>query len=247
MPVISFVNPKGGAGKSTAAIILATEIAHGGASVTIIDADPNYPIHDWAKLPGKPDKIAVLSRVTHQQDPDKDPNEIVVTSDNIMDLIERATTRSTFVIVDLEGTADIIVADAVAMSDLVMIPTQISPLDVKQAARAAKLVHREGKKSRRHIPFVMMITRSSAAIVSSTDKDIEATFRQFDIPLTKTRLIERAPFKQIMLKGGSLYDLDQEKESVQNAIHNAREYTREIIGLIKQTAKPTTTTDKAVA
>ena len=64
MAVIAFANPKGGAGKSTAALVLATELAISGAQVTIIDADPNWPIHDWSKLPNKPKNIEVLSRVT---------------------------------------------------------------------------------------------------------------------------------------------------------------------------------------
>ena len=50
MPIISFANPKGGAGKTTSALILATELAAKGAQVAIIDADPekkasNYPHH----------------------------------------------------------------------------------------------------------------------------------------------------------------------------------------------------------
>ena len=41
MPAIVFASPKGGAGKSTSAVVLATELAGQGAGVTIIDADPN--------------------------------------------------------------------------------------------------------------------------------------------------------------------------------------------------------------
>ena len=40
MPVISFANPKGGAGKTTTALLLAGELASKDALVTIIDADP---------------------------------------------------------------------------------------------------------------------------------------------------------------------------------------------------------------
>ncbi len=40
MPVISFANPNGGAGKTTFALILATQLSENGASETIIDADP---------------------------------------------------------------------------------------------------------------------------------------------------------------------------------------------------------------
>lgn len=234
MPVIAFANPKGGAGKSTSAVVLATELALSGAGVTLIDADPNYPIHDWAKLPNKPRTIDVLSRVTHAQDEEKPAADFVVTPDNIIDLIEEASARSAFVIVDLEGTADVMVGDAVAMSDLVIIPTQISPMDVKQAARAARLVHKQSKIGRRRIPFAMLITRDNTAIKSSTDKAIEAKFIEFKIPIFSTRLIERAAFKEIMLKGGTLEDLDQQKPSVRNAIANARAYSREVVDLMRQ-------------
>ena len=40
MPVITFANAKGGAGKTTAALILATELASRGHRITILDADP---------------------------------------------------------------------------------------------------------------------------------------------------------------------------------------------------------------
>jgi chromosome partitioning protein len=47
MPTIVFASPKG-AGKSTSAVVLATKLAGQGASVTIIDADPNKPVSRWA-------------------------------------------------------------------------------------------------------------------------------------------------------------------------------------------------------
>src|SRR5207245_11710426 len=47
MPTISFIQPKGGAGKSTSALILPTELAKG-AKAGVIDADPNAPIAKWA-------------------------------------------------------------------------------------------------------------------------------------------------------------------------------------------------------
>ena len=56
MPTIVFASPKGGAGKSTSAVVLATELAGRGATVAIIDADPNKPVSRWANRPGKPDE-----------------------------------------------------------------------------------------------------------------------------------------------------------------------------------------------
>ena len=55
MPTISFASSKGGAGKSTSAVLLATELAQHGTTVTIIDADPNQPVLRWSKKTGKPE------------------------------------------------------------------------------------------------------------------------------------------------------------------------------------------------
>ncbi|WP_218017099.1 ParA family protein [Gluconobacter albidus] len=40
MPVIAIASPKGGAGKSTTAVILGTQLAHYGAEVTLLDCGP---------------------------------------------------------------------------------------------------------------------------------------------------------------------------------------------------------------
>ncbi len=48
MPTIVFVSPKGGVGKTTAALLLSLELAAARA-VTVIDADPNHPIAAWGK------------------------------------------------------------------------------------------------------------------------------------------------------------------------------------------------------
>jgi chromosome partitioning protein len=54
MPTIVFGSPKGRAGKSTSAVLLATQLAGLGTPVTLIDADPNKPLSRWAKLPASP-------------------------------------------------------------------------------------------------------------------------------------------------------------------------------------------------
>ena len=47
MPVIVTASSKGGAGKSTMTLVLAQALDAMGATVTIIDADPNRPILRW--------------------------------------------------------------------------------------------------------------------------------------------------------------------------------------------------------
>ena len=83
MPVVAMVSSKGGAGKTTSALILAGEIASAGRSVIMVDADPNQPLQAWAERPGKPDNIEVV---------------IDESADTIIDTIEDAKSRSDFVL-----------------------------------------------------------------------------------------------------------------------------------------------------
>jgi chromosome partitioning protein len=66
MPTIVFASPKGGVGKSTAAVLLATELASHGGSVTMIDADPNRPPTQWGARPGRPEKLTVIATTTEE-------------------------------------------------------------------------------------------------------------------------------------------------------------------------------------
>ena len=115
MPTIAFVSPKGGAGKSTSALLLATALAKV-SEVTIIDADPNHPIGDWAAGGNAPPKLKVVSNT--------EDDDTIVTEKNIVARIGDAASKTPIVIVDLEGTASKTVLYAIAEADLVIIPTQ---------------------------------------------------------------------------------------------------------------------------
>lgn len=218
MPTIVFANPKGGAGKTTSALILATELARY-AGVTIVDADPNRPITDWARLPGKPDAITVASDVGEE---------------TILDVIDEAAERTPFVIVDLEGTASTVVAYAIGRADLVLIPLQAKQLDGKQAARAIGLVERQQKAFRKTIPHAVLMTRTSTAIRSRGLRAILDQLRGHEVAVLDVELIERTAFDAFIAYGGTLEDLDpREVSGVDKAIANARAYAAAVIELLR--------------
>lgn len=221
MPVISFVSPKGGAGKSTSALLLATELAQKGAGVTVIDADPLGWISDWAGKPDKPDSLVVVGR----------PNE-----ETIIDQIEAAQQQSQFVIVDLEGTANMLVAFAISQSDLVVIPTQPSHMDGRGAVQAIKLIKQQEKAMRRKIPFAVLFTRVKAAIRTRTQGDLEKQLHTADIPVFQTQLLEREAYRLLFSYGGALEKLPTNTYKLNDAVVNARAFAGEVIALIKELA-----------
>jgi chromosome partitioning protein len=219
MPTIAFASPKGGAGKTTAALVLATEIARKGAAVTIIDADPNKPVTDWAKLPGRPDNLTVISDVTEE---------------SIIEEIEAAEQRTPFVIIDLEGTASVAVAYAISRADLVIVPTQGSQLDAKQAGRAIRLIKQQEKAFRRKIPHAILFTRTSAAIRPRTLRHIQEQFEKHEVVVFDTQLIERDAFRALFSFGGTLDSLKRgEVSNLAAAIINARAFAREVVARLQ--------------
>jgi chromosome partitioning protein len=231
MPTIVFASPKGGAGKSTAAVLLATELAERGATVTIIDADPNKPVSRWAKRPGKPANLAVLADVTE---------------DTVIDAIEQAATESAFVVVDLEGTASMTVGYAISRADLVVIPTQGSQLDAAEAVKAIKLVRRQERAFGKTIPLAVLFTRTSSAIRPRSLQSIEVEFRQNEIRMFGTQIHERDAYRAIFSFGGTLSGLDPSQvTNIKAATANARAFAAEVIALLKGQAPAGTTAEAA--
>ncbi len=219
MPVIAFANPKGGAGKTTSALLLVSELARRGAEVAIIDADPEKWISQWGVLPGRPSNIAIVSDVTE---------------DSIVDQVEEAASKAQFVIVDLEGTASLMVANAIGMSDLVIIPTQGSSMDAKGAAKTIRLIRNQARMARRDISHAVLLTRTSAAVASRAIRNVRDQLDQAGIPVFQTSLVERAAYRDILDYGGLLADLDRTQVSnVEKAVENAQAFAREVVARLK--------------
>ena len=234
MPVIAFVSPKGGVGKTTSATLLATQLASQ-AQVVVIDADANHPVAAWAKLRGCPANLRVVSEG--------------ITEETIVDRIDEAASDAPFVIVDCEGSANLTVAYAIGTADLVVIPMQGSQLDASQAARALQLVKRAERQGRRTIPHVILLTRTPAAIRSRTLTSIHEQLRQHGVALLQTELHERDAYRAMFSFGGTLDTLDPDHVGgLDKARVNARAYAAEIVALLKaKEGAPTRTPEREVA
>jgi chromosome partitioning protein len=225
MPVITVSSPKGGAGKTTAVTILATILAEQGAAVTVIDADPNKNILDWSKLPGRPANLTVIGEVTEE---------------TIVDQIEAAAENTSFVIVDLEGTASLMVSYAISMSDFVVIPVQGSQLDAKQAARQMKLIKAQERIANRPIPFAVLFTRTNPAVIPKTLRFIEERFLELSVPMFTTKLYDREAFRAIFSYGGSVSGLKEKGVSnLEAAFKNAHEFAAELVERLRNGNKAT--------
>jgi chromosome partitioning protein len=219
MPTIIFASPKGGAGKSTSAVILATELALKGAPVTIIDADPNKPVSQWAQRAGRPENVTVVADISEA---------------TIIDEIENAGQKTPFVVVDLEGTASMMVAYAISRADLVIIPTQGSQLDAKEAARAIGLIRQQEKAFHKKIPYAILYTRTSSAIRPRTLQHIQTEFHKHGIRAFQTHIHEREAYRALFSFGGTLESLNPGHVSnLTAAVINARAFAGEVVSMLR--------------
>ena len=219
MPTIVFASSKGGAGKTTAAIVLASELAQHNTSVTLIDADPNQHSAKWAMKDGCPSNIKLVEKSTEE---------------TIIDDIDNAQEQTAFVLVDLEGTASMAVASAISRADLVITLCQGSQDDADEAAKTIKLVNRQAKVLNRSIPFAVLMTRTNPAITPRTLKHIMNEFRDAGVDIFKTSLIDREAFRAIRSFGGTVNDLDPKQVSgIEKATANAHALAVEVIERIK--------------
>lgn len=222
MPVITMLSPKGGVGKTTTALILATEMASMGSRVVMIDADPNFPLARWSGKEGKPNNIEVL--------PEVDEDEIIGT-------IDQARRRADYVIVDLEGKASARATNALMMSNLALIPIQGSELDAVEAARAFKVVRNAGIARNRPLPFAAVLTRTPAS-VRLWPRDLKAVVSNLEaggIPMIPTVLAERGAFRGLFSMGGTLNDMTSaDVGSLDSARKNAAAFTYDVLSLLTE-------------
>jgi chromosome partitioning protein len=218
MPTIVFASSKGGVGKSTSAVLLATELAGTGHSVTIIDADPNKPVTDWAGQGDIPNSLKVIGEVSEK---------------SIIEIIDNEAPLSTFLIIDLEGSASMMAAYAISRADLVILPVQGSHLDAKEAAKSVQLVRQQEKAFNKRIPYTVLFTRTSAAVRSRTLKDVISQIDEAGFPVFNTEVIERDAFKAIFSFGGTLHSLDAKQVSgLEGARGNARAFAAEVLDIL---------------
>jgi chromosome partitioning protein len=222
MPTVVFASPKGGAGKSTSAAVLACELARSGAGVVVVDADPNRPLSTWAKRRPGPASLRMVDGVTEE---------------TIIDTVEGAAAEAPFVVVDLEGTASMTVAYAISRADLVIIPSQGSQLDAAEAAKAVRLIRQQEKAFGRAIPHAVLLTRTSAAIRPRTLQHIRSEFDAHGVPVFRTQMHEREAFRAIFSFGGALEDLDPSQvANLPAAMSNARAFAAEVVAMLRRGA-----------
>lgn len=115
--VTSFVNQKGGVGKSTLAVNVAAEKARRGRRVLLLDADPQGSALDWQAQRGRQEHPPLVSVVGFPRD-------------TIHREIDQLGQGYDEIIIDAPGRVESVARAVIMASDLVVIPVQPSAYDI---------------------------------------------------------------------------------------------------------------------
>jgi len=122
MPVISFINQKGGCGKSTLACHFAWWLANKGLSVAIVDSDGQRSASRW------------LSKVEPPI-----PTFVMPEGNQLLEGIPEVASNHDYVVVDGGGMLSDISLNILLRSDLAIVPAQPTGLDLSSTNDALKL------------------------------------------------------------------------------------------------------------
>jgi chromosome partitioning protein len=221
--IVSILSPKGGCGKSTTALTLATVFANNpDLSVAIVDADPRQ-------------SIARVWYGKRQAEGLPEPTFTVISDssdDSILDTLEEASAAHDLVFVDLEGVAGLMASYAASASDLCIIPMRPSALDGDAAGSALKMIRDAGRAARREVPARILITQTDAAIMTTSHKELLAELDGAGVARLQTELLRRAPFERVMAEGKTLFELAPSK-SVAGAISNTARLGQEMANILE--------------
>ena len=219
MSVITFANTKGGAGKTTAVLLIATELTRMGHRVTILDADPQHWITRWIEALSSPP--AGLRAISY------------VTIDNIDELVVEERAKCDYLLIDLPGARTMLLAKAVGYADHVLIPIQGSHMDAEGGAQVIQLLQYLRAKSDIRIPFSVILSRVNPMVTTRALSAVKDLLGERGVQILQTPIIERAAYREVFGSGGTLYTMEAGKISnLIKAQDNARVLALEVARLV---------------
>ncbi|OCP09365.1 MULTISPECIES: ParA family protein [unclassified Ensifer] len=223
MAIVSLANAKGGAGKTTAALLLACEFARRGDRVAVLDCDPLACMTDWFRHGRNDDRLSITSGVT---------------TSTLSDHLRRLRGQVEHVVIDLSGAADVLVALAIGLSDLTLIPVQGCVMDARGAIQVLELIRYIENNARADINHAVLLTRVNPIVTTRAMRTVKLLLAESRIRLVDTPLVERTAFRELFEQGDTLYSLDANRVSnLAKAQVNAQAFANDVLRLLSPTGE----------
>ncbi len=218
MAVITFANTKGGAGKTTAVLLLASELARRGLKICVIDTDPQRWLSKWREAS---DHRVDLTVITY------------VSASNLQQHVLNNRRTYDHVIIDLPGAQSPLLATAVGLSNHVIIPVQGSTMDAQGGAQVLELLRYLDDRASIKIPHSVVLSRVNSMVTTRALLAAKVLLAKRNVHVLDTPIIERAAFRDMFDFGGYLHMMNPSQVSnLDKALQNANAYAEEVLKLL---------------
>ena len=214
--IITVVNQKGGAGKTTVSMQLAGTIAYKKKKVLVVDTDPQGTATRWAASASDdslfPAAVIGLSNATakvHRE-------------------VKKFIEDYDYIIIDCPPAADSpIPQSALLIADLALVPILPSPLDIWATVGIKHVIDNvltinEELKAR----LVLNQCQPKTTLTQET----QDVLTEFGIPLAKTQIQQRQVYRQSAVYGQTVHELGAKAKP---AIAEMEQLAKEVLKLLK--------------
>lgn len=182
--IISFVNQKGGVGKTTTAINFAASLARKNKQMVFVDADPQASALTWHEVEGN-QAFEIISMSSQLQ------------QDDIQSLSE----ANDYVVIDTPPAINALTETILAVSDLVVVPVSPSSLDVWSTQGTLETIN-TAKEANPNLKVKFLINRKIPG--TRVGREVREALKDFDPEILDTELCQRVAYIDAMKCGVSV-------------------------------------------
>ena len=194
MPVISFLNQKGGVGKTTLAVHIADALTRRKHRVLLVDADPQGSALDWAAARQGEPRFPVVG----------------LPKPSIHKELAALSHDYEWVVIDGPPRVYEVARSGIMASDAVFIPVQPSPYDVWAANEILELF-RESDVYRPDVKRAFVINRKIAN--TAIGRDVNEALAEYKLPVLKAAVCQRVSFADSATLGKTVFDVDPDGQA----------------------------------
>lgn len=187
MPIIAVLNPKGGSGKTTISTNLARSLQEQGKSVLLVDSDPQGSARDWhAVNEANPLDLVALDR----------PNNLKS--------LKSIALQYDFVVIDGAAKLEDMIAAAIKLADIVIIPVQPSPYDLWAASDLVDVLKARQEITEGSPLSGFLISRMIEG--TKLSGDVRTALDGYELPIFETTITQRQVYPQVAAEGKAVFD-----------------------------------------
>lgn len=195
--IISVLNQKGGVGKTTLSIHIASTLALAGKSVLLIDADVQRSALDWA--------------ASREADPIF--SVVGISTNTIHKEVKLLEDKYGFIVIDGPPRIYDVAKSTIAASDFIIVPVQPSPYDVWSAKEVVDLINevKSTLSGYKKIRAAFVINRKIPKTIIG--RDVEEAMEQYNFPILKTNIYQRVIYAETAARGTSAIEEDPDSQA----------------------------------